>query len=808
MMPWLSGFLFNPALAAGTAAIASPILIHILSRRRFRRIRWAAMEFLLDATRRNRRRVRLEQLILLALRCLAIILMAMMIARPFIRPGLAASLIGAAARTERIILIDDSFSMAYRPTSGQGAGGEPVFAAATEAAERIARWIAGEVGGDSLTVLLTSDPQRPSLALPSLSEANLRILHEHLETLSTSHRPARMADAIVAVAELVRRAPIQANTAVYVISDYQRRDWIRPASPDEEKPRSVIAPLAELADEQDRVRLALVDVGADVAPNAAITRLEAVQPRIVAGVPARYLVSVANFSPNALSDVELSVSIARQASAHDDETAVESGAVRALPPVLIPRIQAGQVVREPIEVTFPIDASDFLRVELAGRTAAADGLPLDNRRIAAVDVVPAVRVLIVNGEPSNDPYRDEVFLLRTALRPRGRVASGNDITVIDEGELEAVELDEYHCIVLANAAGFTEPARRNVEQFVRDGGGLIIFAGDQIDPDEYNRLLYGGGQGLLPARLTQVVEAPRTTDPVTFRDWDLGQPMLRAFVDELATILRQVRVYRFMGLDESTLAGPSSTSRPAGPSIADAPDSAAGPSESTGPEDGGDGPRRGVGAVLARFSDPARSAAMVRRPFGRGSVLLITTSVDQEWNDWAGNFSFVPMMLEIVQHMAHRSAAPTQVPVGDAITCEFDPARFRPEAAVRSPSFPLVPEITVPAVSSDDTEAFVSWEDTSKAGLYRFVFSATTGEPVVRYAAVNPDSAESQLARVGGAELSDVLIEMEFDYIRDLSIFQGASAGARHELWWPLLICVIAVLMLEHTLAWWFGTRG
>src|SRR5437870_4457082 len=110
MMPWLSTWMFHPALAAGAAAVASPILIHLLSRRRFRRVRWAAIEFLLQAHNKNRRRVKMEQIILLALRCLAILLLALMVARPFIRPGIAATLLGSAPRTERIIVLDDSYS--------------------------------------------------------------------------------------------------------------------------------------------------------------------------------------------------------------------------------------------------------------------------------------------------------------------------------------------------------------------------------------------------------------------------------------------------------------------------------------------------------------------------------------------------------------------------------------------------------------------------------------------------------------------------------------------------------------------------
>ena len=75
-MPWLSGiltslsgYMLNPALMLlGVAAIASPILIHLLNKRKFRKVEWAAMDFLLEADKKNRRRVRLENLLLLCLR--------------------------------------------------------------------------------------------------------------------------------------------------------------------------------------------------------------------------------------------------------------------------------------------------------------------------------------------------------------------------------------------------------------------------------------------------------------------------------------------------------------------------------------------------------------------------------------------------------------------------------------------------------------------------------------------------------------------------------------------------------------------
>jgi hypothetical protein len=72
-----------PGLAiAGVLLGAIPIIIHFLNRRRYRTHRWAAMQYLLEAMRRNRRRLQFENLLLLTLRCCAILLAAIALARP------------------------------------------------------------------------------------------------------------------------------------------------------------------------------------------------------------------------------------------------------------------------------------------------------------------------------------------------------------------------------------------------------------------------------------------------------------------------------------------------------------------------------------------------------------------------------------------------------------------------------------------------------------------------------------------------------------------------------------------------------
>src|SRR5262252_6562622 len=101
----------NPwAMVAGGAMVSAPILIHLINRMRFKRIRWAAMEFLLKSQKRNRRRLIIEQLILLMLRCLLVLLAGFLVAR-FVGQALAGP---STSTTLHVVLLDDSLSMQDR----------------------------------------------------------------------------------------------------------------------------------------------------------------------------------------------------------------------------------------------------------------------------------------------------------------------------------------------------------------------------------------------------------------------------------------------------------------------------------------------------------------------------------------------------------------------------------------------------------------------------------------------------------------------------------------------------------------------
>src|SRR6201994_3910509 len=97
---------------AGLALSAIPIIIHLLNRRRFKTVTWAAMEYLLRAMRKNRRRLKFEQMVLLVTRCLVLALLGTALARPMMCENAATNAMGGRAGLN-VLVIDNSYSMAY-----------------------------------------------------------------------------------------------------------------------------------------------------------------------------------------------------------------------------------------------------------------------------------------------------------------------------------------------------------------------------------------------------------------------------------------------------------------------------------------------------------------------------------------------------------------------------------------------------------------------------------------------------------------------------------------------------------------------
>lgn len=744
--------LVHPALFwGGLAAVGVPILIHLLARRRFRRVRWAAMDFLIDAEKRNRRRVRIEELVLLALRCLAVLLIGLFISRPFMKPSGIAAILGGSERTERIFLLDDSFSM------GHVSGGTTALARAKVGIANLVNRLREHAPGDTVTVLRTSELGAPVVAGALLDDKQVELLLARLEAIEPSQRGLSVTACMDAVDRMLQRDAGTVSAALYILSDFQRVDWVGGRSGEQAAPAAPAAVLEAWVGQGRGLRVVLVDVGDDAAQNVAVTGISSRQRQIVAGVEADLRVEVGNFTASELPRLDVDVAVRQRPGAS----------------VQVQHISAGDTTEAAVPVVFNQAGDELVRVE-----AAPDDLPIDNVRTMVVHVSEAVRVLVVNGEPSADPYLDEVALLVTGLRPEGDVFSGNLVDVIEDSALESSRLDDYHLVVLANVYRVSEPAADALHAYVGSGGGLLVFLGDQVtDPVLYNATLYRDGAGLLPASLQTVMTAGENGARLAQGDW--RHPVVQVFAGEDNPFRQRVRFEQYYATEPAVTADDAERA------------------DGTAP--------RPSARVLARFDDAEQTPALVERSFGSGRVMLFTSTCDLEWNDWARDPSYVVTLQEMVQHLARESATANAVRAGEPIRLALDPSRFDAGARVRGPGFPQEDEQDITATASDGEGMQLHWELTDRAGVYSFLLRERSGGQIERRVAVTLDPQESDLRPAQEDELRPLFGALPVEYIAGVPQRDDAADEGRRELWPGVLILALCVLMFEQFLAWRFG---
>ena len=118
-------------LLAFLALAAIPVIIHLMHRRKFRTVRWAAMEFLLRSTKETARRLKILQILLLLARIAIILFIVGALARPLLTGAVFAGFLGQ-SRSASTIILDNSYSMAMQQ------GNTTAFDAAKEASAAIA----------------------------------------------------------------------------------------------------------------------------------------------------------------------------------------------------------------------------------------------------------------------------------------------------------------------------------------------------------------------------------------------------------------------------------------------------------------------------------------------------------------------------------------------------------------------------------------------------------------------------------------------------------------------------------------------
>ncbi|MGE5192681.1 MAG: BatA domain-containing protein, partial [Deltaproteobacteria bacterium] len=475
-------------LAAGLA-VAVPIIIHLLFRQKTRTLPIGSVRFLHQVVREHRRRRRVRQWLLLALRMFAVLLLALLFARPYRDESFLRGL-----QQEVVLLIDRSASMQARDAAGKTAFDR----ALADARDELKRFDENVV----VHVAVFDAAGVKELPLDKFQDA-------------TSSEAATDYPLALGWAADVLASSSRSDRRIVLISDLQK-SGLR---------RGRIEPLPI------GVELAIHDVGEALARNLAIESAQAGSTEIRPDSPVALRVVVRNHG----------ALLARQVPVRC-EVEGPDGKIEITKQVDVAG-HGSMVLDLPLAVK--IDGLYKGHVDLR----FDDVLALDNRRWVGFEARHPDRVLLIDGQEGRSVYTNETYFLETALRLRTEEATGH--TRSFEPERIAWEsgegfprLDGYRSIVLCNVRRLSEKDGQRLDEYLRAGGSLLIFAGDQVSRGSLAPL---AKHNVLPGKLA----AEPADGKFRVDEWDAKHPALACFADPQQGDLRRVGFTRLLPLEET-----------------------------------------------------------------------------------------------------------------------------------------------------------------------------------------------------------------------------------------------------------------
>ncbi|MCA9271774.1 MAG: BatA domain-containing protein [Phycisphaerales bacterium] len=432
--------LLNPILGAlAFAFVALPIILHFLKRKR-KPIQWGAMRFLIEAYRRKRRRMTLEQLLLLLTRCALVLLFALVVGRPIFGSSSKRS-----GPTELYIVLDDSVASAARE-----GGSEEAFETLKARAVALIDTLSAE-SGDRAGLILMSSPSR-SIIAPASSD--LGAVRRAIERAERTDAAADLHGALGALDQSLTADEDDAPAVTLAILSTLRAGSIDPDRP-----------LPRLASEGRDVRLIVSAAGDTPMSNVAISAIEPVRS-VVLGEAERdgqALVRLERSGVNVGEAQRVAVTLATTGTSTTSRAVAEfapgSTTAEVMLGFVLPAAEnAGQPV---LTATLPDDAN---------RADNAAGLPIDRRGALRVGII-ASRPLV--GQVGIDRFTPADWV-RLALAPGE--ASG-ELRLVDTtpSSIDAPRLATLDAAFLLEPDAVAAESWFLLRRFVEHGGLLVVM---------------------------------------------------------------------------------------------------------------------------------------------------------------------------------------------------------------------------------------------------------------------------------------------------------------------------------------------
>lgn len=468
--------MFLAPLLAGLAALGSvPVIIWLLNRNRYKVVEWPALEFLLKTLQKSSKRLQLRELILLILRTLAVVLMALALARPTIASG-GVNLLGMRGGVQAVFVLDNSLSMAVRE------GNESRL---DQAKARIKELVAKLPRGSSAALVLMSEVAVPEIGEPS---QDLAYVAKMVGEAQQSDGGTSIAAGLARASEILKGAP--GRREIYLVTDMQEVGWPDP------KDRAWTQVADELA-RPDAPVLFLADVGDGKAPaNVQVERFAAADDIVTTEAPTAFTARLVNHGGVPVPD--LAVELWTDGASGQDLRKAAATSVR-LETVTEVRLEARL---EP----------GIRRVQLR---ISPDRLPADDHRQLVVEALDKVKVLVVDG--AEGARGGGSSFIKAALAPLalGRAgdpaeeAPGSDlfrVDIVTPAQFAGADLAAYQAVVINDVAAPPKGIGEALRAWLTGGRGLILMPGTRAVPASWNDVLAPVSPGVIGATARDLVD--------------------------------------------------------------------------------------------------------------------------------------------------------------------------------------------------------------------------------------------------------------------------------------------------------------
>jgi hypothetical protein len=746
-----------PYMLAGAAAVSIPIALHFFYRARYKPLPWAPMKFLKEAIEQTSRRLKFQEWILLALRCLAIILLALALARPGREDASAA---GGGQPIDAVLVIDNSYSMDAKD------GDKSRLDKAKEAAAAVIDSLPDK---SSIQVYTCSDR---ATFLGPVTRDNRDQAKQLVQGIEASSLSTDLAPGLTEALNAAESGSASVKE-IYVFTDMQKSGFDRQQS-------ALRGKCEEIRSKPTR-NLIFVRCGNPErkVANVAVTgvSVHATIPHARTRVP--FDVTLKNTGREPIRGVKVSLEL--------DGRAVEKDAAQ------VDQIDPGDTAKVTLTGGLSEAGPRLVAVHVTG-----DGLDGDNVLYRVVGVREKVRVLLVappnagaNETGASDWFARKALVPFDAEKDRDRIERYYiQVESVTPPEAGPERLANKDVVYLLNAPARTDnplegmpPAFvAKLADFVKRGGGLVIGCGDAVKPEAYDRVLGARGAGLLPFPITGVRNtteaAPFAAAPESVASPSVLTPPDDKERKEFHGWFSGVRLTKMVDLRE------------------------------TGAEAVG-------GRVLMRTTDGKPLVAS--RVVGDGEVVFFATSLDESWGRLMSEGQMaVPMNMYILAHLTARKVPGGTRKAGDVLAWHppeegaFELIKPRPRSDRSTTTARPRAKLGEPKREGD--RLTVSTADTLAAGEYAIAPvgapdpAGLASENGIAFA-VNPDLRET--------EDLDVLADGDAEKVLGfrptvLQAGAGTEAAARDrrtkgELTEYLLLFLLLLLVGEAGWAWFCG---